>query len=178
MPAACRTIPTEPATVRELTATCRLDLGWKTEKNRPIFNITARIAVAEKRYSSPVGKAFLQEEGPRFRLRSWQVSREQSPYTTRLFLSHFLPSRTTSKTTGRATAGRSCCADARFVSANRLSVTVAAASRHTMNTTTGLGSDGGFASVVGGPSPSSRCSLFHIPITACWLALRRSGDVL
>jgi hypothetical protein len=41
-----------------------------------------------------------------------------------------------------------------------------------------LGYDVGFASFAGRHSPSSRRSLSHIAITACWLALRRSGDGL
>ena len=68
----------------------------------------------------------------------------------------------------------------RFVKRSRRDVleAVGAASRRTMNAMTGLGSDGGFASFVGRVSPSSRCHLSPIPITACWLALRRCGDVL
>jgi hypothetical protein len=55
--------------------------------------------------------------------------------------------------------------------------TVAAASRRTMNITTGLGSDAGFVLVAGRPSPCFPRSLCPTPTTACWLAARRYGGV-
>ena len=56
------------------------------------------------------------------------------------------------------------------------SVTGAAASRSTMNITTGLGSGVASATVAGRPSRSFRCFLSLTRITAYWLAVRRSAD--
>ena len=100
----------------------------------------------------------------------------QSPQLPRFSLSHFAPRRTSSKPIGPFPAARLSCDDARFVSAIRSSATGAAASRHTMNITTGLGSGAASAPVAGRPSPSFRCFLSLTRTTACWLAVRRSGD--
>jgi hypothetical protein len=100
----------------------------------------------------------------------------QSPDEPRFFLSHFPPRRTSSKPIGPATARRSFCGDALFANAIRSSVTDAAASRRTMNITTGLRSGAASATVAGRPSPSCPCFLFPTRITVCWLAFRRCGD--
>ena len=119
---------------------------------------------------------FFQEEGPASGSDLGRSTPGQSPYEPRFFLSHFPPRRTSSKPIGPRAALRSFCGDARFVNAIRSSATVAAASRRTMNITTGLGSDAAFATVAGRPSPSFRCFLSLTRTTACWLAVRRSGD--
>ena len=133
-------------------------------------------AEAEKRYSSPVG-IFL------FRRRDSASGADlggsvpgRSPYEARFFLSHFLPRQTRSKPIGLVMTRRSCCGDARFANVTPSSVTVAAASRRTMNITTGLGSGAAFAQVVARPSPYFPCFLSPTPITAYWLGLRRCGD--
>ena len=144
--------------------------------NRPILLITPLSAVAEKRYSSPVGIFLFRRRGPASGSDLGGSTPGGSPHEPRFFLSHFLPRRTSSKPTGLATARTSCCGDARFANAIRSSATVAAASRRTMNITTGLGSDAAFALVAGRPSPSFPCSLSPTRTTVCWLALRRSAD--
>ena len=113
------------------------------------------------------------------RLRSWRGHPPgQSPQLRRFFLSHFPPRRTSSKPIGRLPAPKSSCDDAPFVSAIRSSATGTAASRHTMNITTGLESGAASATVAERPSLSFRCFLSLTRTTACWLAVRRSGDTL
>ena len=146
--------------------------------NRPIFIITPLSAVAEKRYSSPVGIFLFRRRGPAFGSDLGGSTPGGSPPEQRFSLSHFLPRRTSSKPTGLATARTSCCGDARFVNAIRSSATVAGASRRTMNITTGLGSAAAFVLVAGRPSPFCRRFPFLTPTTACWLAPRRSADTL
>src|ERR1700733_16208234 len=105
-------------------------------------------AEAEKRYSSPVGIFLFRRRGPASGCDLGGSTPGGSPYELRFFLSHFLPRQTRSKPIGLVTARRSCCGDARFANATPSSVTVAVASRHTMNITTGLGSDAAFARLV------------------------------
>jgi len=102
----------------------------------------------------------------------------QSSYKLRFRLSHFLPRRTSSKRSGPRTARKSSCGDARFVNAIRSSAMDAAASRPTMNTTTGSGSVAVAAPVAGRPSPSSRCFLSLTLITVCWRAVRHCDGAL
>ena len=146
--------------------------------NRPIFLITPLSAVAEKRYSSPVGIFLFRRRGPASGSDLGRSTPGGSPHELRFSLSHFLPRRTSSKLTGLATARTSCCGDARFANGIPSLATVAAASRRTMNITTGLGFDAAFALVAGRPSPCFPCSLPPTRTTACWLALRRSADTL
>ena len=134
-------------------------------------------AEAEKRYSSPVGIFLFRRRGPASGCDLGGSTPGGSPHELRFFLSHFLPRQTRSKPIGRATARRFCCGDVRFANAIPSSVTVAVASRHTMNITTGLGSDAAFARVVERPSPCFPCSLSPTPTTACWLAAKRCGGV-
>jgi hypothetical protein len=138
--------------------------------------MTPLSALAEKRYSFPVGIFSFRRRGPTSGPDLGGSTPGGSPHELRFSLSHFLPRRTSSKPTGLATARTSGCGDARFVNAIRSSATVAAASRRTMNITTGLGSDAAFARVVERPLPSFPCSLSPTPSTACWLALRRFND--
>ena len=102
----------------------------------------------------------------------------QSPDEPRFFLSHFPPRRTSSKPIGPATARRSFCGDALFANAIRSSVTDAAASRRTMNITTGLRSGAASATVAGRPSPSCPGFRSLTPATACWLVVSHGGGVL
>jgi hypothetical protein len=146
--------------------------------NRPILLVTPLSAVAEKRYSSPVGISLFRRRGPASGSDLGGSTPGQDPYEPRFFLSHFLPRRTSWKATGLETATRSSCGDARFVNAIGSLATDAAASRPTMSVTTGLGSDAAFALVAGRPSLCFPCSLFPTPTTACWPELRRSGDTL
>ena len=136
-------------------------------------------AEAEKRYSSPVGIVFLfRRRGPASSSDLGGSTPAQSPYEPRFFLSHFLPRSTSSKPIGLARPKGLCYADVRFANAIPSSVTVAVASRRTMNITIGLESGAAFATVAGRPSPSFRRFLSLTPTTACWLAARRSGDTL
>ena len=96
----------------------------------------------------------------------------------RFCLSHFPSRRTSSKPIGPRVAPRSFCGDARFANAIRSSATDAAASRPTMNITTGLGFVAAVAPVAGRPSPSFPCFLSLTPITACWLVARHCGGAL
>ena len=145
--------------------------------NRPIFLITALSAVAEKRYSSPVGIFLFRRRGPVSGSDLGGSTPGQDPYEPRFSLSHFLPRRTSSNPIGLATARTSCCGDARCANVIRSSATVVGASRRTMNITTGLGSDADFVLVAGRPSPCFPCFLCLTPTTACWLAARRYGGV-
>ena len=151
--------------------------GRVTGINRPIFIIAPLSAVAEKRYSSPVGIFLFRRRGSASGSDLGGSAPGQSPYEVRFFLSHFLPCQTRSKPIGLATARRSCCGDVPFANAIPSSVTVVGASRHMMNITTGLGSGAGFAKVVERPSPCFPCFPFLTPTTACWLAAKHCGDV-
>jgi hypothetical protein len=82
------------------------------------------------------------------------------------------------KRTGPETATTSSCGDALHVNGIRSSATDAAASRHTMSITIGLGSVAVAAMVVGRLSLSSRCFLSLTPTTACWRAVMRCGGAL
>jgi len=146
--------------------------------NRPIFLITPLSAVAEKRYSSPVGIVLFRRRGPASSSELGRSRPGQSPYEPRFFLSHFLPRRTSSKPIGLETATRSSCGDARFANGIPSLATDGGASRRTMNITTGLGSDAAFALVAGRASLCFPCSLSLIPTTACWPARRRSAGTL
>src|SRR6516225_10687289 len=105
--------------------------------NRPIFLITPVSAVAEKRYSSPVGIVLFRRKGPASGSELGGSTPGLSPYEPRFFLSHFLPRRTSSKPIGLETATRSCCGDARFANGIPSLATDGGASRRTMNITTG-----------------------------------------
>ena len=140
--------------------------------------MTPLSAVAEKRYSSPVGVFFFRRRGPASGSDLGGSAPGQSPYEPRFFLSHFLPRRTSSKPTGLVMSRTSCCGDARFANAIRSSGTVAGASRRTMSITIGLGSDAAFAPLAGRASLCFPCSLSLIPTTACWPVRRRFGDTL
>ena len=146
--------------------------------NRPIFLITPLSAVAEKRYSSPVGIFLFRRRGSASSSDLGRSTPGGSPRELRFSLSHFLPRHTSSKPTGLATARTSCCGDARFVNVIPSSATVGGASRRTMNITTGLGSDAAFALLAGRASLCFPCSLSLIPTTACWPVRRRFGDTL
>ena len=145
---------------------CRLT--WRvTRNNRPTFIITALSAVAEKRYSSPIGIFLFRRRGSASGSDLGRSTPGQSPYEPRFFLSHFLPRRTRSNPTGRARPRTSCCGDARFANGIPLLATVAGASRRTMNSMTGLGSDADFALVAARPSPCFPCFLCLTPTTVC-----------
>ena len=146
--------------------------------NRPIFLITPLSAVAEKRYSSPVGIFLFRRRGSASGSDLGRSTPGGSPHELRFSLSHFLPRHTSWKPTGLATARGSCCGDARLANVIPSSATVVGASRRTMNITIGLASDAAFALVAEGPSLSFPCSLSPTPTTACWLALKRSADTL
>ena len=133
-------------------------------------------AEAEKRYSSPVGIFLFRRRGPASGCDLGGSTPGGGPHELRFFLSHFLPRQTRSKPIGTGTSTTPCCGDARFANAIPSSVTVAVASRRTMNITTGLGSDAAFARAVERPSPCFPCSRCLTPTTACWLGVRHSGD--
>lgn len=115
----------------------------------------------------------------RLRLRSWQVNAGgQSSNEIRFCLSHFLCSRTRSKTTGLQASPKFSFGDARFVKAIRSLATDAAASRPMMSTTTGLVSIAVVAPVAERLSPSSRCFLSLTRTTVCYRAVRHCGDTL
>ena len=111
--------------------------------------------------------------------RSWRVNAVgQSSNELRFFLSHFPSPRTSSKRIGPRVAPRSFCGDVPLVNTIRSSATDAAASRRTMNITTGLAFVVVAAPVAGKPSPSFHCFLSLTPITACWLVARHCGGAL
>jgi hypothetical protein len=99
----------------------------------------------------------------------------QSSNELRFCLSHFLPHRTSSKRIGPRAVPRLFCGDVRLANTIRSSATDAAASRRTMNITTGLASGAVVAPVVGRPSPSCRYFLFLTRTTVCWHAARHCG---
>ena len=99
----------------------------------------------------------------------------QSSNELRFCLSHFPHRRTSSKRIGPRAARRSCCGDVPLVNVIRSSATDAAASRRTMNITTGLVSVAVAAPVVGGPSPFSRVFRSLTRTTVCWRAVRHCG---
>ncbi len=145
--------------------------------NRPIFIITPLSAVAEKRYSSPVGIFLFRRRGPASGSDLGGSTPGQSPYEPRFSLSHLLLRHTSSNPIGLATPRASCCGDARFANGIPSLATVAGASRPTMNITTGLGSDADVVLVAGKPSPCFPCFLCLTPTTACWLAAGHYGGV-
>ena len=116
-----------------------------------------------------------QEERLCFRLRSWRVKPGQSLNELRFFLSHFPPRRTSSKPTGPRSAPTLSCDDVLFVSAIQSSAMGAAASRRTINITTGLGSGAATALVATRPSLSSRRFLCLTRTIACWLVAKPCG---
>ncbi len=95
-----------------------------------------------------------------------QVTARAEPPLLRFSLSHFPPSRSTRKLIGPQIVPMSFCAGARFVNVIRSLVTVAAASKLTMNIMTGLRSGAVSATVAAGPLRSSLSSLCHSRITA------------
>jgi len=106
----------------------------------------------------------------------------QSPDELRFSLSHFRPGRANQKPTGRKSAPMLCCVDVRFVNAIQSLAMVAAASRRTINITTGLASGAAAAPIAGRPSPSSRYfpSLTHttasrLDVSPCGGALRTTA---
>jgi hypothetical protein len=104
--------------------------------------------------------------------------RRQSPNELRFCLSHFLPRSTSLRQTGRETATRPSCDDARLVNTIRSSATDAAASRRTMSIMIGLGSVAVAAWIAARLSLSSPCFLSLTPTTACWRAVRHCGGAL
>jgi len=116
-----------------------------------------------------------QEERLCFRLRSWRVKPGQSLNELRFFLSHFPPRRTSSKPTGPRSAPTLSCDDVLFVSAIQSSAMGAAASRRTINITTGLGSGAATALVATRPSLSSHRFLSLTRTIACWLVAKPCG---
>ncbi len=96
----------------------------------------------------------------------------QSPNELRFSLFHFLPRRTSLKPTGRETTTRSSCDNAPFVNAIRSSATDAAASRRTMNATTGTGSGAVAAPDLHLP-PAAFSPLHPLQLLARCQALRR-----
>jgi len=102
----------------------------------------------------------------------------QSSNEARFCLSHFPSRRTSSKGNGPRAAPRLFCGDVPLAKSIRSSATDAAASRRTMNTTTGLTSVAVAAPVAGKPSPFSRFFLRLIRITVCWRAVRLCGGAL
>jgi hypothetical protein len=90
-----------------------------------------------RRYSIAVEISF-RRRGLRLGFRSWQGQLRQSPQGSRFCLSHFRLRRATSRSIGsRLVEGRSC-ANARFVSAIRLSVMAVAGNRRTTKIMTGF----------------------------------------
>ena len=99
----------------------------------------------------------------------------QSLDELRFFLSHFPPRRTSSKPTGPRSAPPLSCGDVLFVSAIQSSAMGAAASRRTINITTGLGSGAVTALGATRPSLSSRRFLCLTRTIACWLVAKPCG---
>ena len=99
----------------------------------------------------------------------------QSPHELRFFLSHFPPRRTSSKPTGPRSAPPLSCGDVLSVSAIQSSAMGAAASRRTINITTGLGSGAVTALGATRPSLSSRRFLCLTRTIACWLVAKPCG---
>jgi len=102
----------------------------------------------------------------------------QSPDELRFFLSHFPPRRTSSKPTGPRSAPTLSCGDVLSVSAIQSLAMGAAASRRTINITTGLGSGAATALGATRPSLSSRRFLCLTRTIACWLVAKPCGGAL
>jgi hypothetical protein len=102
----------------------------------------------------------------------------QSLDELRFFLSHFPPRRTSSKPTGPRSAPTLSCGDVLCVRAIQSSAMGAAASRRTINITTGLGSGAATVLVATRPSLSSRPFLSLTRTIACWLVAKPCGGAL
>jgi len=102
----------------------------------------------------------------------------QSLDKLRFFLSHFLPRRTSSKPTGPRSAPTLSCGDVLSVSAIQSSAMGAAASRRTINITTGLGSGAVTALIATRPSLSSRRFLCLTRTIAGWPVAKPCGGAL